>query len=162
MLILAGPFLIWSGIHSYGRLADFEESGGVMYINRFDKLLYSLGGKNAVLVVWCALGAFYLFLLYRFFKVSRETQAQIAAAEARIEAKASAIAAAENTYQHAPKERVEPPLPAPPRLGDDPFRDPPAKPPIVVQKAEIAAAPTPRASTPAMPSDGGDSPKFLK
>lgn len=162
MLILAGPFLIWSGISTYLKLDEFEQSGGTIVLGKLDRLMYRAGGKSAVLIVWCALGAFYLFLLYRFYKVNRETEAQIAAAEARMEARADAIAAAEKTYQHAPKEPVEEPLPPPPRLGGDPFRDPPAKPPIVVHKAELAVAPVPRASEPAMSPDPADLPKFLK
>ena len=160
MLIVAGPVLIALGIHTYLKLAEFEETGGRTYLNKFDKLLYNAGGKTAVLLVWCGLGAFYLFLVYRYFTTDRENKRRIAAAEERIAAKADEIAAAERSHERAPAE--PPPRPPPPRIGDDPFRDPPGPKPIVVQKAEIASAPVPRASTPAVSSDAGDGPKFLK
>jgi hypothetical protein len=157
MLIVAGPFLIWAGLHTYGRLSDLED-GTVesIRVSRFDKLLYTIGGKTTVLVVFCALGAFYLFALYRFLKFDREARARIDAAEQRI------AAAHEPLAVELPAKPFEAPLPPPPRLGDDPFRDPPGPKPIIVQKAEIAAAPAPRASTPAVTSDSTDGPKFLK
>lgn len=162
MLILLGPLLIALGIHTYGKLADFEETGGRITLNKLDKLFYDIGGKTTVLVVWCGLGAFYLFALYRFFTLDRENRARIAAAEDRIAATAERIAAADRKLAEAPIPPADPPRPAPPRLGDDPFREPPAKPPILVKKAEIAAAPAPRASSPAATSDASDRPKFLK
>ncbi len=49
------------------------------------------------------------------------------------------------------------PLPPPPRLGDDPFRDPPAPAPIVVQRAPTAPASAPMAAG----GDPDDKPKLL-
>lgn len=49
------------------------------------------------------------------------------------------------------------PLPPAPRLGDDPFRDPPAPAPIVVQRAPSAPAAAPMAAS----GDPDDKPKLL-
>ena len=55
-----------------------------------------------------------------------------------------------------------PPAPAPrevaPRIGDDPFRNPPAAPPIVVERPQAAPAAVPRAET----ADPDDKPRFLR
>jgi hypothetical protein len=48
------------------------------------------------------------------------------------------------------------PLPPPPRIGDDPFRDPPAAPPIVVHRP-----PTAPTEAPIVPGDPSDKPKLL-
>jgi hypothetical protein len=158
MLILAGPFLIASGLHSYFKLAEFEESGGRIYINKLDKLFYNAGGKTTVLLVWCGLGAIYLFAVYRYFTIQRESSAQIADAEARI---AAANGPVVDEVPLAPTPPVERPLPPAPRIGDDPFRDPPGPKPLLIKKAELLAAPAPRASTPEL-TDPEDRPKFLK
>ena len=156
MLIVAGPFLIASGLHSYFKLAEFEETGGRIYLNKLDTLFYNAGGKTTVLVVWCALGAFYLFACYRFFKSDRENKARIAAAEARIAAARLPV----EDIPRAPTPPVEMPLPPAPHIGEDPFRNPPAR-PVMVKKAELVASPAPRASTPDV-TNPDDRPKFLK
>lgn len=56
----------------------------------------------------------------------------------------------------APPARPSAPLPPPPRLGDDPFREPPAPPPIIVSRP--AAAP---AAPKVVPGDPDDKPKLL-
>lgn len=56
----------------------------------------------------------------------------------------------------APPPRPSAPLPSPPRLGDDPFRDPPAAPPIIVHRP-----PTAPAAAPIVPGDPDDKPKLL-
>ncbi len=56
----------------------------------------------------------------------------------------------------APPPRPSAPLPTPPRLGDDPFREPPAPPPIVVQRP-----PTAPSAVPVVPGDPDDKPKLL-
>jgi hypothetical protein len=58
--------------------------------------------------------------------------------------------------QTAPLPRPSVPLPKPPRLGDDPFRDPPAAPPIIVHRP-----PTAPAAVPIVPGDPDDKPKLL-
>lgn len=80
-LLLAGPFLIWAGWDEYCRLDHLEKAGGTLYVNSFTKFLYDIGGKNAVLVVTCGLGVFYLYLVKRFFDKQREAHQRIAAAE---------------------------------------------------------------------------------
>lgn len=60
------------------------------------------------------------------------------------------------TAAPAPPARPSAPLLAPPRIGDDPFRDPPAPPPIVVQRPPTAVA----AAT-VVPGDPDDKPKLL-
>ncbi len=144
-LILFGPFLIWSGIHSYNRLDAFEQSGGTMYIGRFDHLLYSLGGKTFVLVFWLGLGGFYLWALWRFIRLEREAKAAIQ----RADASAQPVEGTRSTP-------VGPPLPSPPRLGDDPFRDPPRRPIIVAERTVKPVAPIQ-----VVPGDPDDKPKLL-
>ena len=56
-----------------------------------------------------------------------------------------------------PAPRPTAPLPPPPRLGDDPFRDPPAPSPIVVQRPPTAPAAAPIAAS----GDPDDKPKLL-
>jgi hypothetical protein len=55
-----------------------------------------------------------------------------------------------------PPPRPSAPLPTPPRLGDDPFRDPPAPPPIVVHRP-----PTAPVAVKVVPGDPDDKPKLL-
>jgi len=157
MLILAGPFLIASGLHSYFKLAEFEETGGRIYLNKLDKLFYNAGGKTTVLAVWCVLGGFYLFAVYRFVRHDRENKLRIAAAEERI----AAAKVPDEAIPRAPTPPVEQPLPPAPRIGDDPFRDPPGPKPLIVKKAELVAAPAPRASAPDV-TNPDDRPKYLK
>jgi hypothetical protein len=56
----------------------------------------------------------------------------------------------------APLPRPSAPLPSPPRLGDDPFRNPPAPPPIVVHRP-----PTAPLDAKVVPGDPDDKPKLL-
>ena len=141
-LILAGPFLLWVGWHEYGRLDDLEKSGGKIYVDSLTKFLYDVGGKHAVLVVWCGFGVFYLWLCKRYFDVHRDANARLAALE-----------------QPKPKPEPAPPVrrDPPPRLGDDPFREPPRPAPIAVVRAPTAPAAVPMAA--GNPDDG---PKILR
>jgi hypothetical protein len=142
-LLLAGPFLIWAGWDEYCRLDHLEKAGGTLYVNSFTKFLYDLGGKNAVLVVTCGLGVFYLYLVKRFFDKQREAHQRIAAAERPGEPDA----------RPASPPRREPP----PRLGDDPFREPPRAAPIAVVRPPTAPAATPMAE-----GKTDDGPKILR
>lgn len=157
LLIVAGPLLIASGLYLRGRISELEESGrySSKSFSTLDRLLLS-GGKTTVLVVWCALGAIYLFGWYWFFKVDRENKVRIAAAEQRI----AAAKLPDEAIPRAPTPPVERPLPPPPRIGEDPFRNPPVR-PVMAKKAELVATPTPRASTPDV-ANPDDRPKFLK
>jgi hypothetical protein len=56
----------------------------------------------------------------------------------------------------APSPRPAAPTPSPPRIGDDPFRNPPAPPPIVVHRP-----PTAPALVKVVPGDPDDKPKLL-
>jgi hypothetical protein len=147
-LILAGPFLIWSGIHSYNRLDAFEQSGGTIYLGRTDHLLYQLGGKTFVLVFWLGLGALYVWALFRFLRFEREARQAEDRAQASDEARGRRPAPAA-----AP---VAPPRPSPPRLGNDPFRDPPRAPVVVAQQTAAPATPTKIVA-----GDPADKPKLL-
>jgi hypothetical protein len=142
-LILAGPFLIWAGWDEYSRLDHLEKAGGTLYVNSFTKFLYDVGGKNAVLVVTCGLGVFYLYLVKRFYDTQREARQRLAALDTP----------AESPPKPAPAPRREPP----PRIGDDPFREPPRAAPIAVQRPSTAPAETPMAA--GNPDDG---PKILR
>jgi hypothetical protein len=55
-----------------------------------------------------------------------------------------------------PERRLRRVLPRAPRLGDDPFRDPPRPPAIIVARRDAAAAPTP-----VVVEGPGDEPKLL-
>lgn len=146
-LILAGPFLIWLGIHEYGRLAELEETGGKIYVDRLTHFLYTIGGKNLVLLGTCGFGAFYVWALIRWIKQEKIRRA----IDKPVEAPAVEV---------APPPRPAPPRApreAPPRLSDDPFRAPPAPAPIV-------ATPTQRPiETPIVASSTpDDGPKLLR
>ena len=158
-LIVAGPLLIVSGLYLQGRLAELQETGrnSSKSFGTLDRLLLGAGSKT-LLVVWCVLGAIYLFGCYWFFKVSRDNKVRIAAAEDRL---AAVYELVDETIPRAPTPPVERPLPPAPRIGDDPFRDPPGPKPLIVKKAELASAPTPRTSTPEL-TNPEDRPKFLK
>jgi len=142
-LILAGPFLLWIGWHEYSSLDLLEKSGGTIYVDRLTHLLYTMGGKNAVLVVWGGFGVFYIWALVKYVQITRETSRRLAALD-------------------NPPEPARPPAPpprreSPPRLGDDPFREPPRAAPIAVQRPPTAPGVTPMA---AGNPDGG--PKILR
>jgi hypothetical protein len=64
-----------------------------------------------------------------------------------------AIAAPGPVRRARPLARV---LPTPPRLGNDPFRDPPRPPAIIIARTEAPAAPTP-----VVPEGSGQPPKIL-
>lgn len=140
-LILAGPFLIWLGIHEYNRLDDLETHGGRIYVDKLTHFLYSIGGKNAVLVCIVGFGIFYIYLLYRWWRDQQW-------AERRLEE----IDAA-NEPAPAPKPKRAP-VEARPRVDADPFRAPPAAAPVVV--APVAK----KIESPIVASDT-DGPKFL-
>jgi hypothetical protein len=142
-LILAGPFLLWVGWDEYGRLDALEKSGGTIYVNSFTKFLYDAGGKNTVLVVWCGFGLFYLWLCKRYFDIHRDANARIAALE--------------QPTAEPKKPRAEPTPEPPPRLGDDPFREPPRPAPIAVVRA-----PTAPAAVPMAPGNPDEAPKILR
>jgi hypothetical protein len=55
-----------------------------------------------------------------------------------------------------PTSAPPPPLGPPPRIGDDPFRDPPGRPPIVVERHPRAPI-----TAPIVPGDPSDRPKLL-
>jgi len=59
--------------------------------------------------------------------------------------------------KRVPPPRPSGPLPPPPRLGNDPFREPPAPAPIVVQRPPTAPAAAPMAAA----ADPDDKPKLL-
>ena len=59
--------------------------------------------------------------------------------------------------QKASRPSPSAPLPPPPRLGDDPFRDPPAPAPIIVQRPPTAPSAAPIAAS----GDPDDKPKLL-
>ena len=145
-LILAGPFLFWIGCHEYNRLDDLEQHGGVLYVDRFTKLFYDLGGKNTVLLVWGAFGAFYVWALLRWLQAHRHHERTMEAIEAREAARDQPVA----RPKPAPRE-------APPRLGDDPFREPPRPAPVRVIRDEKPAQPTPIVA-----GNSDDEPKLLK
>jgi hypothetical protein len=141
-LILAGPFLLWVAWSEYSRLDAFEKSGGTIWIGRTTKMLYDLGGKNAVLVVTGGLGVLYIWLCWKYFATQREARERLAAVDTPAE----------------PVKKAEPPRrEAPPRLGDDPFREPPRAAPIAVVRAPTAPAVTPMAS-----GNSDEGPKILR
>jgi hypothetical protein len=120
-LIVAGPFLIWAGIHEYFQLADLEENGGVLFVGRFTAFLYRMGGKHLVLVIVCGCGGFYVWALSRWIRDQREL--------ARLRAADQADHAGPNAAPPV-KPAVKPRRDPPPRIDDDPFRSPPAPAPI--------------------------------
>jgi hypothetical protein len=142
-LILAGPFLLWIGWHEYSALDLLEKSGGTIYVDRLTHLLYTMGGKNAVLVVWGGFGVFYVWALVKYVQITRETSRRLAALDHPPEPEAP----------KPPPPRREPP----PRLGDDPFREPPRPAPIAVQRPPTAPAATPMAE-----GKSDDGPKILR
>jgi hypothetical protein len=48
VLFLLFPLMIWLSWTSYQDFTHLEEEGGVLYVHRFAKLLYDIGGKWAV------------------------------------------------------------------------------------------------------------------
>ena len=144
-LLLLGPFAIWYAIHEYGRLAALEAHGGTETVDKFTYVLYQTGGKSGVLVVWFGLGAFYLWAIYRVFQLEHRDRAKLAELDER-----------EAALKQPPPEPVKPTRPSPPRIGDDPFRDPPAAPPIVVERPRSEPAAAPIAA-----GNPDDKPKFL-
>ncbi|MBC7978549.1 MAG: hypothetical protein H7138_26485 [Myxococcales bacterium] len=62
------------------------------------------------------------------------------------------------TREPAARERplTSAPLGPPPRIGDDPFRDPPGRPPIVVERHGMAPI-----TAPIVPGDPSDRPRVL-
>ena len=142
-LILAGPFLLWLGWHEYSALDVVEKSGGTIYVDRFTHLLYSMGGKNAVLLVWGGFGVFYIWALVKYVQVTRDAHRRLDAVDSP----------PEPAKPEAPPVRREPP----PRLGDDPFREPPRPAPIAVHRPPTAPAATPMAE-----GTSDDGPKILR
>lgn len=141
-LILAGPFLLWIGWHEYNALDILEKSGGTIYVDRLTHLLYSMGGKNAVLVVWGGFGVFYIWALVKYVQVTRDAHTRLAALDKPVE-----------PDRPRPPVRREPP----PRLGDDPFREPPRAAPIAVHRPPTAPLTTPMAE-----GKTDDGPKILR
>jgi hypothetical protein len=144
-LILAGPFLIWMGIHEYGRLADVEETGGKIYVDKLTHFLYTIGGKNLVLVGTCGFGIFYVWALIRWIKQEKIRRAIDEPLEHDMP-----VAPPKPAPRAAPREAL-------PRLSDDPFRAPPAPAPIVAVATQRPIE-TPIVAS-AAPDDG---PKLLR
>jgi hypothetical protein len=141
-LILAGPLLLWVGWHEYNALDLLEKSGGTIYVDRLTHMLYTMGGKNAVLVVWTGFGIFYVWALAKYVQITRETRRRFAALDEPAEPE-----------KKPPAPRREPP----PRIGDDPFREPPRAAPIAVVRPPTAPAATPMAE-----GKTDDGPKILR
>jgi hypothetical protein len=80
-----------------------------------------------------------------------------AAFRAGVAERARARAGGERPAMEARGRRLTPaPLGPPPRIGDDPFRDPPGRPPIVVERHGTAPI-----TAPIVPGDPRDRPKLL-
>jgi len=147
--LFVGPILIALGIWEYRRLAEFEDEGGVIFLDRFTAFLYRIGGKNTVLVLTCAAGVFYIALLWRWFQLTRAADRLEAAAEPADAPAAKRPRARPNGERPAPRPPATP-------AETDPYRSPPTT-PLQVIRPVAPAAPTPIEKPADGDADGGPS-----
>jgi hypothetical protein len=129
-LILGGPFLLWAGWDTYKDVSALEEHGGTMYVGRFTKMMYDIGGKWGILLGSWALAAVYFYILWLVIKRDREEKA----ARATETPAPKPTAAPKAVRATQPAARVSRPV------------MPPAPPPIVVAPPRVT--PTPAGSEP--------------
>jgi hypothetical protein len=149
--LLNGTFKLWQLI----LLGLIWIAGGVT----LQIVLRDIGGLGlAPGLVFYGSGAAHFWLAW---KASREHRALDEMA-ANVEQREARIAQLDKKLEAAPREPVRRP-PRPPRLGDDPFRDPPGPAPIVVVRPEpIVPRAAPAVDTTAGNSDGEAGPKILR
>ena len=118
------PVLLWIAWSSYVDFTELEEEGGVLYVGRTTEMLYTLGGKWAVVGFPLVAIGIWGWAVWKTLQLSKRADALAAQAEAPIEIK-------------APERASKPPAPASkppaPRAPSGPLKPLAAAPPAPVK-----------------------------
>jgi len=135
--LLIGPFLIAAGLWEYTRLADLEDQGGVIYVDKFTAFLYRIGGKQTVLVITAGFGVFYIYLLWHWWRTTRAAERRLAEMDAALEPTAAEPAKPKRERgEPAPYTRARAEA-----VPADPFRAAPTTPVQVIRTERAAPKP---------------------
>lgn len=74
ILFLLLPFLLWWSYSSYVDFTRLENEGGILYVGRITKLLYSLGGKWAVVGFPLVVAAMWVYAVVVTLRLSKRAE----------------------------------------------------------------------------------------